>query len=162
MDKHKNNLYIMKKLLQTKLIFALFFGVLTFLSSCRKEDFENEEPVPEVKKLQIMGNIEIPDNIPSNKIGTLEILSGTSNHFVSSTPPTLSNKTTTKYCNVETQPNTIQIHSITNNEQPFMYGYSLNAKAGDEIKFNPNSAIEKKEYFSILISNCVAVEKNKR
>ena len=27
---------------------------------------------------------------------------------------------------------------------------------------NPNSAIEKKEYFSILISNCVAVEKNKR
>ena len=26
----------------------------------------------------------------------------------------------------------------------------------------PNSAIEKKEYFSILISNCVAVEKNKR
>ena len=29
-------------------------------------------------------------------------------------------------------------------------------------QFNPNSAIEKKEYFSILISNCVAVEKNKR
>ena len=29
-------------------------------------------------------------------------------------------------------------------------------------KLNPNSAIEKKEYFSILISNCVAVEKNKR
>ena len=29
-------------------------------------------------------------------------------------------------------------------------------------KINPNSAIEKKEYFSILISNCVAVEKNKR
>jgi len=29
-------------------------------------------------------------------------------------------------------------------------------------KFIPNSAIEKKEYFSILISNCVAVEKNKR
>ena len=28
--------------------------------------------------------------------------------------------------------------------------------------FIPNSAIEKKEYFSILISNCVAVEKNKR
>gem|GEM_PF-4653554 len=28
--------------------------------------------------------------------------------------------------------------------------------------FNPNSAIEKKEYFSILISNCVAVEKIKR
>lgn len=27
---------------------------------------------------------------------------------------------------------------------------------------NPNSGIEKKEYFSILISNCVAVEKNKR
>ena len=27
---------------------------------------------------------------------------------------------------------------------------------------NPNSAIEKKEYFSILISNCVAVENNKR
>ena len=31
-----------------------------------------------------------------------------------------------------------------------------------EIDLNPNSAIEKKEYFSILISNCVAVEKNKR
>ena len=30
------------------------------------------------------------------------------------------------------------------------------------LKLNPNSAIEKKEYFSILISNCVAVEKNKR
>ena len=29
-------------------------------------------------------------------------------------------------------------------------------------RLNPNSAIEKKEYFSILISNCVAVEKNKR
>ena len=129
----------MKKILQTKLLFALFFGVLTFFSSCRKEDFENEEPVPEVKKLQIMGNVEIPDNIPSNKIGTLEILSGTSNHLVSSTPPTLNSKTTTKYCIVETQPNTIQIHSITNNEQPFMYGYSLNAKAGDEIKFNVES-----------------------
>jgi len=31
-----------------------------------------------------------------------------------------------------------------------------------ESHINPNSAIEKKEYFSILISNCVAVEKNKR
>ena len=31
-----------------------------------------------------------------------------------------------------------------------------------ENQINPNSAIEKKEYFSILISNCVAVEKNKR
>jgi len=31
-----------------------------------------------------------------------------------------------------------------------------------DFKLNPNSAIEKKEYFSILISNCVAVEKNKR
>ena len=31
-----------------------------------------------------------------------------------------------------------------------------------ETILNPNSAIEKKEYFSILISNCVAVEKNKR
>jgi hypothetical protein len=30
------------------------------------------------------------------------------------------------------------------------------------IQLTPNSAIEKKEYFSILISNCVAVEKNKR
>ena len=30
------------------------------------------------------------------------------------------------------------------------------------VALNPNSAIEKKEYFSILISNCVAVEKNKR
>ena len=29
-------------------------------------------------------------------------------------------------------------------------------------EFIPNSAIEKKEYFSILKSNCVAVEKNKR
>ena len=34
--------------------------------------------------------------------------------------------------------------------------------ATDVTEFNPNSAIEKKEYFSILISNCVAVEKNKR
>ena len=32
----------------------------------------------------------------------------------------------------------------------------------DDFILNPNSAIEKKEYFSILISNCVAVEKNKR
>ena len=31
-----------------------------------------------------------------------------------------------------------------------------------QVYINPNSAIEKKEYFSILISNCVAVEKNKR
>lgn len=31
-----------------------------------------------------------------------------------------------------------------------------------DLILNPNSAIEKKEYFSILISNCVAVEKNKR
>ena len=37
----------------------------------------------------------------------------------------------------------------------FCFGFRLNS-------FNPNSAIEKKEYFSILISNCVAVEKNKR
>ena len=38
--------------------------------------------------------------------------------------------------------------------------YSL--KKEPEIELNPNSAIEKKEYFSVLISNCVAVEKNKR
>lgn len=41
----------------------------------------------------------------------------------------------------------------------------LTEKEFDEIEkqaLNPNSAIEKKEYFSILISNCVAVEKNKR
>lgn len=40
-----------------------------------------------------------------------------------------------------------------------------NGNTTNQIKlsdFNPNSAIEKKEYFSILISNCVAVEKNKR
>lgn len=36
------------------------------------------------------------------------------------------------------------------------------SKRNENERFNPNSAIEKKEYFSILISNCVAVEKNKR
>lgn len=41
----------------------------------------------------------------------------------------------------------------TNPFQPIMDGLE---------ELNPNSAIEKKEYFSILISNCVAVEKNKR
>lgn len=38
----------------------------------------------------------------------------------------------------------------------------LMSKFRKYLSFNPNSAIEKKEYFSILISNCVAVEKNKR
>ena len=39
---------------------------------------------------------------------------------------------------------------------------TLVAETERHVEFNPNSAIEKKEYFSILISNCVAVEKNKR
>ena len=41
---------------------------------------------------------------------------------------------------------------------------AIQKSALDRMKndINPNSAIEKKEYFSILISNCVAVEKNKR
>ncbi|WP_213189551.1 hypothetical protein [Cloacibacterium caeni] len=41
---------------------------------------------------------------------------------------------------------------------------SFSGKVGNIVglTLNPNSAIEKKEYFSILISNCVAVEKNKR
>ena len=38
----------------------------------------------------------------------------------------------------------------------------LNQSYALKNSINPNSAIEKKEYFSILISNCVAVEKNKR
>lgn len=42
----------------------------------------------------------------------------------------------------------------------FMHEHQI--KMGRDALFNPNSAIEKKEYFSILISNCVAVEKNKR
>ena len=41
--------------------------------------------------------------------------------------------------------------------------YSFTVTLGSKATtLNPNSAIEKKEYFSILISNCVAVEKNKR
>ena len=40
--------------------------------------------------------------------------------------------------------------------------FSLDNQNISQFIFNPNSAIEKKEYFSILISNCVAVEKNKR
>ena len=46
-----------------------------------------------------------------------------------------------------------------------LFRYLSNSKLKGMIErsvFNPNSAIEKKEYFSILISNCVAVEKNKR
>ena len=43
---------------------------------------------------------------------------------------------------------------------PFEYSSGSSVRA--RTKVNPNSAIEKKEYFSILISNCVAVEKNKR
>ena len=39
---------------------------------------------------------------------------------------------------------------------------NLSENAQRIFALNPNSAIEKKEYFSILISNCVAVEKNKR
>ena len=40
--------------------------------------------------------------------------------------------------------------------------FHLLVRIKPEVELNPNSAIEKKEYFSILISNCVAVEKNKR
>ena len=40
--------------------------------------------------------------------------------------------------------------------------FTYNQLLRSEFFINPNSAIEKKEYFSILISNCVAVEKNKR
>ena len=42
------------------------------------------------------------------------------------------------------------------------YGKEGQESIDPVVFFNPNSAIEKKEYFSILISNCVAVEKNKR
>ena len=44
--------------------------------------------------------------------------------------------------------------------QPFEIFVVSNQDVKNQL--NPNSAIEKKEYFSILISNCVAVEKNKR
>ena len=42
------------------------------------------------------------------------------------------------------------------------YPYIIFYQVDENRKLIPNSAIEKKEYFSILISNCVAVEKNKR
>ena len=47
---------------------------------------------------------------------------------------------------------------------PFQGNWSGDYQGAENgtLTFNPNSAIEKKEYFSILISNCVAVEKNKR
>lgn len=47
-------------------------------------------------------------------------------------------------------------------EKEFSPLYSKVGNPSHPIRFIPNSAIEKKEYFSILISNCVAVEKNKR
>ena len=50
--------------------------------------------------------------------------------------------------------------SYDNFEKDDSTGKVYGIKSGDTL--NPNSAIEKKEYFSILISNCVAVEKNKR
>ena len=56
----------------------------------------------------------------------------------------------------------IRSHNIQHsNSYSYRNSYVL-SETDEIIALNPNSAIEKKEYFSILISNCVAVEKNKR
>ena len=121
-------------------LLALLSLLLIILVTCRKEDPADEQPANEVKPLQIMGNVEIPDNVPNEKIGTLEVLSGFYSNPVTINPPHLSNKSgNDKYCVIETSPNTFQFHTITNNGQPFLYGFSINANVGDEIYFNSES-----------------------
>ena len=68
-------------------------------------------------------------------------------------------KLTFSFKNIENEPLFLKLFRFKETSQPIR---NLFEDTKSNLEFNPNSAIEKKEYFSILISNCVAVEKNKR
>lgn len=122
-----------------KLLPLLISGLL-FITSCEKDE-DSVEELQEVDPIQIMGNVEIPDNVPSEKIGVLQVSSGFYLNPVSDTQPDLGNRPYggDKYCKIETLPNTVQVHTILNDDKPFMYGLSINVNSGDQIYFNVES-----------------------
>lgn len=117
--------------------FNLVVSGLFIFAGCTKDNAANELK-SEVKPMQVMGNVEIPIGIPADKIGVLQISSGFYVNPVTDMPPRLTNKIMggNKYCIVETLPGAVQLHTILNNDRPFLYGLSINSVLGDQIYFN--------------------------
>jgi Concanavalin A-like lectin/glucanases superfamily len=115
----------------------LIVSSFLFIISCNKDNKSGDNTLV-VKPIQIMGNVKIPDIIPGDKIGSLLVSSGYKVNPVTDAPPHLNNKISgsNKYCIVETLPGTVQIHTILNNNKPFLYGLSINSIIGDQILFN--------------------------
>ena len=111
------------------------------------------------KNLQLLIKSEIRESsIPIEEIGFLVI-----DHpeiFLSMPAMNLlvENNTSVIICGKNHLPNGMFLNLNSHHIQQEIFKNQIEAS----VPLNPNSAIEKKEYFSILISNCVAVEKNKR
>lgn len=118
---------------------SLFLSFLFTSTGCVKDKAGDVEALP--KASEILGNVKIPVSVPLDKIGTLQILSGFYKHPVTDEVPTLNNRTNgrDKFTVVSAYPNFVQIHTILNNDEPFMYGISINPQVGDQIDFNEES-----------------------
>lgn len=114
-------------------IITLAISGFLFITSCNKDEDASDQ-LQEISPIQIMGNVEIPDNVPKEKIGVLQILSGFYLNPVTETRPDLGNRPlgNDQFCKVETMPNSVQLHTILNDDNPFMYGLSINANVGDQ------------------------------
>lgn len=110
--------------------------------SCKKDSNNEEDPKTTLQPISLVGNITISSAIPSEKIGTLKIVSGffenpvTDNSGKSQNVHKKTSNDISKTCQVETLVNTVQLHTITNNGLPMYYGLSINATEGEQIPFN--------------------------
>jgi hypothetical protein len=128
-------------------IMLLVFGLL--FSACHEDEPKEDNPVEEevVQPIQVEGNVYIPAGIPSENIGTLEIVSG----FYSNPVISAMSKATSKLksatansqyaCKVTTYPNSVQLHTILNNGNPFMFGLTIGIgiDTGAHLDFNEES-----------------------
>jgi hypothetical protein len=125
----------------------VFFATLLIVTACNnKEEVEpTPNPQPVENSIQLEGNIQIPDNVPAEKIGTMEVISGFFSNTVTNTTTKSAYMTRSatgsneKYCKVTTFPNVVQLHTVFNNGNPFMLGLSIGLSENANMNFNEES-----------------------
>jgi hypothetical protein len=122
----------------TKKVFIFIASFVVILAGCDKKEVEQiPDTQPVENSIQLEGNIQIPDNVPAEKIGTMEVISGFfSNPITNTKGATTDNE---KYCQVTTFPNAVQLHTVFNNDNPFMFGLSIGLGENTNVTFNEES-----------------------
>ncbi|WP_338815228.1 hypothetical protein V9L05_09130 [Bernardetia sp. Wsw4-3y2] len=117
----------------------LILMLCSFIFSCKKE--EEQQVVKDLEMVLAIGNVEISDQIPEEKIGALEIVSGFYQGDVSDVGSRNGRyeENTFLSCHINTFKNSVQLHTVLNNGQPLYYTLSVDVKEDESVSINAES-----------------------